>query len=332
MANFSRVRDYAPGDHAVLAGHLGTLPVERAAQVITLLREPAARAWSHYRTIPWKGEPLPFADFLEHPIYGWLARDYHAHWLTVPPDEAGWGPAPGVALPAGVEAVAQHGVAGAARTLDRCALVGTTERAGEFAAALARLLGRRLPQLGRLNVGVGASSPPPREAELVRARSRVDLALYERAGRRLDTALRDLPTLPEDPPGELPYVYGMEEPLCGTGWHARVHTADAGWHRWTGPGLRSTLRLPVRLGGPARLALAIVSACDDNAVRSLRLTLQGRPLTHALEPRRTGVAAVADAQLDPSAPLELEVEVSHTRTLTVDPAGLAIGTLELTPA
>lgn len=196
--------------------------------------------------------------------------------------------------------------------------------------ALGRLLGRRLPAPPRINVGADPSAPPGREAERVRQRSPLDLRLHERADRALAAALRELPALPPEPVAALPYRHTMDAPLCGSGWHARVDTPEAGWHRWTGPGLRSTLRLPVRLAGAARLAVAIVSACDDDAVRSLRLTLQGRQLTHALEPRRVGVAAVAEAQLDPRAPLELALEVDHVRPLPDEPAGLAIGEIELT--
>jgi hypothetical protein len=331
FVNHVTVEGYAPTDHAVLAGHLGTLPLP-VPRVITVLREPAARAWSHYHWVPWPGEPLSFAEFLDHPVYGWAGRDYHARWLACPPEpgEARWKPAIRAALPAGADALARCAPEAAEVTLDSCALAGTTERMDDFVLALGRVLGRRLPRPQRLNVRPDGSPPPEREAALVRSRSPVDRALHERAGRALDAALRELPELPPEPEGALPYAYAMDAPLCGDGWHARVHTPEAGWHRWTGPGLRSTLRLPVRLAGPARLSVAIVSACDDDAVRSLRLTLQGRPLVHGLEPRRIGVAAVADAELDPRAPLELAIEVVHVRPLPVDPAGLAIGQVELT--
>ena len=326
-----RVEDYDPAeDREVLAGHLGLLP--EADRVLTLLREPAARAWSHYQAIPWPREPLSFADFLEHPVYGWCGRDYQAQWLGIPPQagEARWKPAVAAGLPAPAEVVAAFPdlEREATQTLDRCSLAGTMERADDFVLALGRLLGRRLPPLPRINVRAGAAPPPEREAALVRRRSPLDLALHERAGRALDVALQELPALPPEPVAALPYRHTMDAPLCGTGWHARVHTPDAGWHRWTGPGLRSSVRLPLRLGGPARLTVAIVSACDDAAVESLRLTVQGRPLTHALEPRRTGVAAVADAELDAAAPLELAIDVAHVRPLP-DPGGLAVGAIAL---
>jgi hypothetical protein len=269
------LEEYAPealSRYEVIAGHHGILPLGAPGelpQVVTILREPAARAWSHYWAVPWAAEPLAFADFLDHPVYGWAARDYQACWLGVPPapGEARWKPAPG-------------------------------------------------------------ASAPERELAAARRRSPLDVALHERAGHGLDRALSTLPALPADRLVALPYRQTMAEPLCGTGWYGRVHTPDAGWHRWTGPGLRSWVRLPVRPAGPARLALAIVSACDDDAVRSLRLAVQGRHLAHVLEPRRPGVAAVAEVELDPRSPLTIELEVAHTRG-EPEPAGLAIGEIAL---
>jgi hypothetical protein len=131
----------------------------------------------------------------------------------------------------------------------------------------------------------------------------------------------------------------MSDPLYGSGWHARLNTPDSGWHRWTGPGTRSQLRLPVRLAGAARLELAILSACDDEVLQSLQISVQGRPLAHALEPQPLGVRAVADVELDPNTPLTVTLEIAHTNHLVAsatgerspDPAGLAVGTLAFRP-
>ena len=196
-----RVEDYDPAeDRAVLAGHLGLLP--RSPRVVTLLREPAARAWSHYHAVRFPGERPSFADFLEHPVYRWCGADYQASLLGIPPQP---GEARQAAIDAGLPAppavvARRDGVAARAqRTLDECALTGTTERADEFVVALGRLLGRRLPPLQQINVRADAAEPPAAEAALVRERSRGDLALHEHAGRLLDAALRALPELPPEP-------------------------------------------------------------------------------------------------------------------------------------
>jgi hypothetical protein len=129
----------------------------------------------------------------------------------------------------------------------------------------------------------------------------------------------------------------MSDALYGAEWHALVHTPQAGWHRWTGPGARSELRLPIPLAGTARLEIAIVSACDDDAVRSLRVMVQYRRVEHSVENRPRGIAVVGDVQLDPRRPLTVALEVSHTRhlvdgetgTRSPDKAGVAVGDILL---
>ena len=289
------------------------------------------------------GREHTFETFLADPLDGLGARDYQARWLGTPNAERTPGGTPASAFlpttpggghdgppPAVLERTA-------AATLADCALVGTAERLTETIDALGRLLGRPLALPPRVNVTRDASPLPPEAAARIRALSPIDRRLHAEAGRRLDRALATLPPLPPEPLVPLPYAQGMEAGLHGTGLHRRTHAPGAGWHRWTGPGPRSAIRLPVRLAGAATLTLAVVSACDDDAVRSLRLAVQGAPVAHRLEPPPAGpgVLAVADVTLDPRRPLTIEVEVAHTRHL-VDPAtgaqspdaaGLALGTL-----
>jgi hypothetical protein len=201
-------------------------------------------------------------------------------------------------------------------------------------------VGRPLAAPPRLNVGSGGGGPPAAESARVRELSPIDARLHAAADAALDRALATLPSLPPEPRVELPYRHAMGDPLYGTGWHARVDSPEAGWHRWTGPGVRSDLRLPVRAAGPARVEISVLSACDDDAVRSLRLEVQGRPVEHSEESRRLGIAAVAQVELDPRMPLTLALEVAHTRHLadsasderSPDPAGLAVGDIVLSPA
>jgi hypothetical protein len=337
--------------YEVIAGHHGLYPITDRSVVISVLREPAARAWSHYRAFGTLGgqfreQDVPaydsFASFLEDPFQQWTGRDYQARWLAIPPTSGKTRP---LGVPPGVRISRQDGSAsavdaadleqGAQRTLRDCALVGTAERLDDFMHALSRLVGRRMPPPQRLNVGPESDGMPAEQAELVRARSALDLRLHAEADAALDRALTTLPALPAEPLVELPYEYDMSAPLDGTGWHARTHTAETGWHRWTGPGTRSDLRLPVRLAGPARLDVAIASACDDDAVRSLGVSVQGRPVAHRLEPRAAGVAAVADVELDRREPLTVALEIGRTKHLvdsasgarSADPAGLAVPTL-----
>jgi hypothetical protein len=330
----------------VVSGHLGTVAATDDRQVVTLLRDPVRRAWSHYRGHRWRADPSQriesFGALLDHPVHGWLARDYQARWLAFPPVRAELSR---LALPHGTpghEGGATPGVADnelearAVAFLRRCALVGTVERIDDFVRALARLVQRPMPMPPRVNVGDGEEDVPREEAAMVRGRSRIDARLHVLAEAELDNALAILPRLPPEREVALPYRMTMGDGICGTGWHPRVRTPQAGWHRWTGPGLRSELRLPVRAAGLAVLEVAIVSACDDDAVRSLRVSVQGRMADHRLENRGVGVSAVCDVELDPSRPLMIELEISHTRVLVKpagdevsDPAGLAIGDVAL---
>jgi len=328
----------------MLAGHFGLRPLALAPLTsITVLREPAARAWSHFRYMAENGREHTFESFLAHPLEGCGARDYQARWLGTPSAER---------FPDGEPAIAYlpttpgggHGAPApaaleraAATTLATCAVVGTAERLPETIDALGRLLGRPLAPPPRVNATRDARPLPPEVAARVRALSPIDLRLYAEAGRRLDRALAELPPLPPEPLVPLPFAQGMEAGFHGTGFHRRIHAPGTGWHRWTGPGRVSAIRLPVRIAGPATLTLAVVSACDDDVVRSLRLTVQDASVAHRLEspPDGPGVLAVAEVTLDPARPLTVAAEVAHTRRLTdpatgelsPDPAGLALGTL-----
>ena len=345
------------GDHGVLCGHHGLYPLVSGtppAAVVTLLREPAARAWSHYRFMRgdgrlgrlWPGVEPTFRTVLDDPRSAWMAADYQARWLSVAPrpqdgrrfeprrlteeDEHIVRP-----LPFPVEELEVR----ASATLRDCSLVGTAERLNDFVTALGRLLGRWLPPPSRLNVGATGGDAHPPEAETVRARSPIDLRLHARASALLDQALVELPEPPPEPIARGPYELRMDGPLRGTGWHGRVHAPGVGWHRWTGPGTRSTVRFDVRMPGAVLVTVAIVSARDDHVVRSLRLSVQGRRVDHVFDPREVGVAAVARAELDPERPLTLEIDVDRTDRLrdsvsgavSPDPAGLAIGTIGLAP-
>jgi hypothetical protein len=334
------------GCYELVAGHHGVLPMGQRTRVITILREPAERAWSHYRAhqrlgVGWGRGDVPsfesFAAFIDDPLFQWMARDYQARWLAVAPEPEERRP---VGLPPGVPPRDDADLEERAlATLRSCALAGTAERLDDFVEALARLVGRPMMQPQWLNVSPERDGMPAEYADEVRARSPVDARLHAAADEALDAALATLPPLPPEPEAELPYEHDMSGPLYGSGWHARLNGSDGGWHRWTGPGTRSQLRLPVRLAGPARLELAILSACDDEAIQSLQISVRERTLEHALEPQPLGVRALADVELDPRTPLTVTLEIAHTKHLvdpatgerSPDPAGLAVGTVAFSP-
>ena len=82
--------------YAVISGHHGVIPVTDARRVVTVLRDPARRAWSHYRALGPEGEPgadplrrfESFGALLDDEVHSWIARDYQARWLAIPPAPA----------------------------------------------------------------------------------------------------------------------------------------------------------------------------------------------------------------------------------------------------
>jgi hypothetical protein len=349
----------------VYRGHIGTLPMlnqPRPLVTVTLLRDPAERAWSHYRFIRWRRqvpasgtEDYSFSDFLADPVWEEPGSNFQARWLALEPDARLYrAEAPNIAnyddplihrppaWPGGRRLDDIELERRALRTLDACSLVGTVARLPVFVGCLERLLGRRLAPLMRLNVDPSPEEMPVTVGESVRRNSAVDLRLLRRADELLDLAQATLPALPPppDPIGiaQLPLTLTMAGPLVGDNWHARVFTAEAGWHRWSGPGTASRIELPVRFGGRVRMEIDFLSACEPEVLQSLRLSVQGRAVHHRFVERRLGVTAAAEVALDASQDATITIDVSHTAHLrdasggsSPDPAGVAVGYIRLLP-
>lgn len=325
------------------AGHHGvSLPGLASAEmsVITVLRDPAERLWSEYRAsrdYVMQQAPdgdYPFEAHRRHFGRFHALRSPQARWLTDPPQAAqlpndviyrfaGAGP-PDVELEAA-----------AMRALRTLSLVGPTERLDDFVSALSRLLGRWLAPPPRINVGFDRGPIPPEIRELSAAWNPVDRRLHAECNAMLDRALDTLPPLPPEPEALLPFEQTMDAAFAGTGWHTRLHTPEVGWHRWSGPGTISTIRLPVRFSGHVTIELNVVSAVSDDVVEGLRLSVQGRPVRHVLESCQVGCAAVANAVFEPADPAVIQLELPRTAPLREldgsesDPAGIALGTIEV---
>jgi hypothetical protein len=234
---------------------------------------------------------------------------------------------------------------GARRTLDRCAVVGVTERLDETIDALARLIGRPLGAAPMINASgneddTGVSAD---DAAAVRRRSPTDEALVRDADRRLDAALGTLPPLP--PPGSwplttLPFELGMADAFTGTGWHGRVYTEHHGWHRWSGPGVRSTVWLPVRAHGRVRVELVIAATAEADTLDGARLMMQGKPVGVRCTRDTTGIVLSTTCEADETRPLDLDLTIrraallhdAETRRTSTERAGIALTTVRIAAA
>lgn len=323
---------------SAFAGHLGDLPLralDPPPATFTVLRHPADRAWSHWRFTRWKpesrwvlgGGSQRFDELFDGPDR-WLVADFQARWLAgcpFPHPIGRSGPIP----PADADV--------AAAVLEAMDVVGTVERLPEAIDALSRSIGRRLAAASVVNANPELEVMPGAARRRVERASPVDLRLWRRADERLDELLTTLPPLPAPRLAPLPWRSTMDDGIIGTGWHGRVDGGgDTGWHRWSGPGTRSTIEADVRLGGPARLRIHVVSAVADAVVAGLVVEVQGAQVVHRLVPTpagEPGVLVEADVELDPGRPLEVALTVPWTAPLeagaAAEPAGVAVGSVAL---
>ena len=87
--------------HGLLAGHFGLRPLALGPlTTVTVLREPAARTWSHFKYMAEHGREHTFETFLADPLDGLGARDYQARWLGTPNAERAPDGTPASRLPA----------------------------------------------------------------------------------------------------------------------------------------------------------------------------------------------------------------------------------------
>lgn len=230
-------------------------------------------------------------------------------------------------------------------------VVGTTDTVDEALARIAKAYGWPAPDSVRpLNVAPGAPPPMDDATEvLIEEYTRLDRILWQEI---VAGAIDPAPPRPRygffrQAPALLGSLveggltrFTMDMPLHGQGWHRREGIAPLA--RWTGPGLRSTIRLAAPPARVLRISLQLVSVLNWDVVRGCALTLDDRApvaapevVTHGEHPWLEAVFHLPDAgngQRD----LELQVPftLSHEQ---VDPSladkrqkGLAIGEIRLT--
>jgi hypothetical protein len=164
---------------------------------ITMLREPVGRVLSIYRFI--RGNPKHW--FHDELVGSNMSLDEFVETAGDPGVDnqqtrllSGMGAGEELALDSSGHlerrdplALDAEALAAAKRNLDRCLVVGLTERFDESFILMRRALGWRLPMYMTRNVSKGPKPAPPSERTLamIRDRNRFDLDLYDHAKRRL---------------------------------------------------------------------------------------------------------------------------------------------------
>ena len=307
-------------DYRCFAGHFGSALIARldpATVVITMVRDPIARARSHFRHIVrTPGHPhfdlvtreVPtFSELIRHPVACRLALDFQARLLAVeelPDTVTGLGPAawrdpldPAHAAfetaedPFDVDVDERR--ARALSRLERCVFVGVAERFEESALLLAHTMGWA-PQSSGVHLH---RAPVTREddwpvaeadRELLLEHNQADLAVVEWAEATLQRRwLAMLDSLLWDRaeramagravPLAGTRTFGFDEAIQGSGW--RFHQAHpAGGVAWTGPGPSAFLDLPVVTPPGAYVEVLMVAAADSRTADRLALEVNGAPV------------------------------------------------------
>lgn len=73
--------------------------------------------------------------------------------------------------------------------------------------------------------------------------------------------------------------YDFSEELWGDGWHRREETPTGPkYFRWTGPGTKATVDLPIKLKGDIELTIRIVNVTQRSNLDLLQIEVNGRPV------------------------------------------------------
>lgn len=350
-------------------GHLGTVLPDLLSgwvRTVTVVRNPldtvlslfafASRVAWHplHRKVIQPGYGV--SEFLRDPECRALTSNWQARWLAAepPPGDLAWATIP---PSEGLEEwrAAYHLrplelgeddlLARAGANLDRCEVVGVTERLDETLESLARVMG--WPKAGpvtKRNVSTSRIGPADLTAPDRRYAgqlNQVDAELHRRAALRIQQVEDGATAVAVPPPAlvDLPYDYDWSMPLRGHGWYDRTFDPRVGWYRWTGPGTDALLELPVAGGTRAELAINVVCAVTSEVLAGMVVSVEGRPLT--LSASAQGIVTVLRGVIDlPSAgPLRLTFSVPHTESLgsigpLFDPwrrGGVAIARVRLAP-
>jgi hypothetical protein len=291
-----------------LSGHFDASFIERFERppyVITLLRDPIARALSTYsytRSFP-ADYKLPETPRLPR------ARDREASavtrewWRLAPQYDLGEliSHAPEVAreILGNRQARAlcacspgDERLTDAINALERCDFVGLTERLDESLDWLARRLGwRELHPLPRSNVSGTRVRPEeidPETLETLARLTEVDRGLYQHAVERFERQLAEWSALrdPRDPSAQIPDAppvadLPFDRAIPGGGWMNREIAEDGSTFCWMGSTRRAWVEM-VAERGAARLEIEMPHVLSQSVLQGLRVAIAGRTMPHTL--------------------------------------------------
>jgi ectoine hydroxylase-related dioxygenase (phytanoyl-CoA dioxygenase family) len=326
-----------------------------ATPVITLLREPFARAYSHWRYI----KRLP-----EHRLHEQFQAEHSTfeHFLEVVPANP---MACMLAAPAGGEprglweqpdgSTGEDLFERALARLESFAVVGLTERHDDTVALVAHHMGWAPPaRLPVTNAGPridGLHPASKNERDIFEERNQIDrrlhavaAAMFERRWSALDAPTRTViyERRLAAASSELTHrqVIDMCGPIEGAGWLPPVDTA-LGPMRPIGVGGEATLDLTFSVARFAKLRLTCPAVSSQEALESLEITVNGAvvPFTRRAEPE----GVTLQAAMPPSGPGQrftrigfrcmggVSVEPNHTGARNDIEATVAISRLEVIP-
>jgi hypothetical protein len=216
-------------------------------------------------------------------------------------------------------------LADALRALERCDFVGLSDRLDESVDWLARRLGwenlRPLPRVNATADRLRRDELPAETLEALARLTEVDREVHRRGSDRFESNLaewrawrnpRDASAgIPDAPPvQDLPF----DQPILGGGWMRRERGADGTSFCWIG----DTRRAWVDMGAGGRVGsvrIEIAHAIDEEVLRSLVISVDGRPVPHTLADE--GGALVATAPLPRRRPWNrrrrISIEVARSK-------------------
>lgn len=186
----------------------------------------------------------------------------------------------------------------ATAVLDRCAVVGLTERFDESIAMMGRVLGWAETDYANAEVAPKRPQMLDLPAETVRQMmmlQRLDFALVAYAeflfNRQYEALFGTIasPTAPATPKA----MEILSQAHTGTGWYPR-ETAGQHYYHWTGPETTSKVRARLEAGTPYDLRVHVLHAASDAILQSLAIHLNDRPLVCRSEATVDGVVVVCD--------------------------------------